>query len=111
LLDLRFKLPWQGRRTALPRQRTLNATFDWSYKLLTEDDQRVLRRLSVFVGTFTLEAAQAIVAEPDTEAEGVIGAVANLISKSLLLHASEPCFGPLPPARHDTPKSKTLRCR
>jgi predicted ATPase/DNA-binding winged helix-turn-helix (wHTH) protein len=84
LLDLRFKLLWQGRRTALPRHQTLNAMLDWSYNLLSEEEQRVLSRLSVFVGAFTLEAAQAVAAEADTSAEQVAEMLANLVAKSLV---------------------------
>jgi predicted ATPase/DNA-binding winged helix-turn-helix (wHTH) protein len=58
LLDERLSLSWPGHRTAPGRQRTLHATIDWSYRLLPETEQAVLRRLSVFVGPFTLEAAQ-----------------------------------------------------
>jgi predicted ATPase/DNA-binding winged helix-turn-helix (wHTH) protein len=84
LLELRFKLLWQGRRTALPRHQTLNAMLDWSHNLLNEDEQRVLRRLSVFVGVFTLEAAQFVAAEADTNAEQVAEMLANLVAKSLV---------------------------
>jgi predicted ATPase/DNA-binding winged helix-turn-helix (wHTH) protein len=84
LLELRFKLVWQGRRTALPRHQTLNAMLDWSYNLLSEDEQRVLRQLSVFVGAFTLEAAQAVAAEADTSTEQVVVMLGNLVAKSLV---------------------------
>ena len=84
LLELRFKLVWQGRRTALPRHQTLNAMLDWSYNLLTEEEQRVIFRLSVFVGAFTLEAAQAVAAEADINAERTVEMVANLVAKSLI---------------------------
>jgi predicted ATPase/DNA-binding winged helix-turn-helix (wHTH) protein len=84
LLELRFKLVWQGRRTALHRHQTLNAMLDWSYNLLTEEEQRVILRLSVFVGAFTLEAAQAVAAEADSNAERTVEMVANLVAKSLV---------------------------
>ena len=84
LLERRFKLLWQGRRTALPRHQTLNAMLDWSYNLLSETEQRVLSRLSVFVGAFTLEAAQAVATEADTNAEQVAEMLANLVAKSLV---------------------------
>ena len=84
LLELRFKLLWQGRRTALPRHQTLNAMLDWSYNLLRKEEQRVLRRLSVFVGAFTLDAAQAVAAEVDSNAEPILQLLANLVAKSLL---------------------------
>jgi predicted ATPase len=59
-LDDRFKLLTGGSRTALPRQQTLRATIDWSYDLLPKPAQRLFRRLSVFVGGFTLEAAEQV---------------------------------------------------
>jgi DNA-binding winged helix-turn-helix (wHTH) protein len=61
-LDDRFMLLTGGRRTALPRQQTLRATLDWSYELLSEPERAVLRRLAVFPGAFTLEAASRVVA-------------------------------------------------
>jgi predicted ATPase/DNA-binding winged helix-turn-helix (wHTH) protein len=83
LLDNRFKLLWQGRRTALPRHQTLNAMLDWSYKLLQERDQVVLCRLSVFVGVFTHMAALSV-AGTETNDPEVADAVANLVAKSLI---------------------------
>ena len=60
-LDDRFGLFTGGRRTALPRHRTLRATLDWSYELLPEVERLLLRRLAVFPGSLTLDAAIAIV--------------------------------------------------
>jgi predicted ATPase len=60
--DARFRLLTTGSRAALPRQQTLRATVDWSYALLSESERRVLRRLSVFAGGWTIEAAGAVVA-------------------------------------------------
>jgi non-specific serine/threonine protein kinase len=65
-LDDRFKLLSRGNRTALPHQRTLRATLDWSYALLTGAERTLLRRLSVFAGGCTLEAAEAVCAGGDT---------------------------------------------
>jgi len=59
-LDDRFRLLTGGSRTALPRQQTLEALFDWSYELLSADEQRFFRRLSVFSGGWTLEAAESV---------------------------------------------------
>jgi predicted ATPase/class 3 adenylate cyclase len=59
-LDDRFRLLTGGSRTALPRQQTLRATIDWSYDLLSEAERVLLRRLSVFAGGCTLEAAEAV---------------------------------------------------
>jgi len=59
----RFRLLTGGRRTALPRQRTLQALIDWSWDLLDDDDRRLLRRLSVFAGGWALEAAVSVTSE------------------------------------------------
>lgn len=59
-LDDRFRLLTGGSRTALPRQRTLQAAIDWSYRLLSESERTLLRRLSVFAGGWTLEASEAV---------------------------------------------------
>lgn len=61
-LDDRFRLLTGGSRTALPRQRTLRGAIDWSYDLLSEPERQLLRRLSVFAGGWTLEAAEAVCA-------------------------------------------------
>ena len=74
LLNDRFKLLWEGRRTALPRHQTLSATLDWSYNLLSEHERLVLSRLSVFVGIFTLEAARAVAAADDVDETQVVTA-------------------------------------
>lgn len=83
LLDKQFRLLWRGRRTAPPRHQTLNATLDWSYKLLSTTEQLILRRLSVFVGGFSLGAALDVAADgldPAKLAE-TLGA---LVDKSLV---------------------------
>jgi len=74
----------KGRRTALPRQQTLEATLDWSYRLLSPTEQAVLARLSMFAGSFSLEAATEIAASNDPTASSVLDAVADLVSKSLI---------------------------
>lgn len=66
-----FALLTGGSRTALPRQQTLRATLDWSYGLLSPDERRVLRRISVFAGGWTLEAAVAVCRDAGEEADGV----------------------------------------
>ncbi|MBI5876622.1 MAG: XRE family transcriptional regulator [Chloroflexi bacterium] len=63
-LDDRFRLLTGGSRTALPRQQTLRAMIDWSYRLLSEPEKTLLRRLSVFAGGWTLEAAEAVCVDP-----------------------------------------------
>jgi predicted ATPase/DNA-binding winged helix-turn-helix (wHTH) protein len=83
LLDKQFRLLWHGRRTALPRHQTLSATLDWSYNLLSGTEQRILRRLAVFVGGFSLQAALDVVTEGLTSAE-LTETLAMLVDKSLL---------------------------
>ena len=83
-LDDRFSLLTEGRRTALPRQQTLRETFDWSYELLPELERVVFRRLSVFAGGFTLEAAAAVISDRDILEPNVVEGVANLAAKSLV---------------------------
>ena len=82
-LDDRFRLLTGGRRT-LPRHETMRATLDWSYELLSESERVVLRRLGVFVGAFTLDAAGAVAASDDIPAADVVDAVASLVGKSLV---------------------------
>jgi predicted ATPase/DNA-binding winged helix-turn-helix (wHTH) protein len=84
LLDSQIRLLWQGRRTALPRHQTLGATLDWSHNLLSEFERMVLRRLAVFVGNFSLEAARSIAAETPVERGQVVEVVASLVAKSLV---------------------------
>jgi predicted ATPase/DNA-binding winged helix-turn-helix (wHTH) protein len=83
LLDRRINLLWRGRRTAPPRHQTLNATLDWSYDLLSEPERAVLRRLSVFAGAFTLNAARSVVSDDDTAAVGG-DSMYSLVAKSLV---------------------------
>jgi predicted ATPase/DNA-binding winged helix-turn-helix (wHTH) protein len=84
LLDQRLTLLWVGPRTAPPRQKTLQATLDWSYGLLSELERVVLRRLAVFVGHFTLDAALAVVTSSTVDHGGVFAAIDSLVSKSMV---------------------------
>lgn len=84
LIDNRFNLLWEGRRSAPPRHQTLQAMLDWSYNLLSETERRVLYRLSVFVAPFQLRAAQSIAADAVLTEVQVAAAIASLIDKSLL---------------------------
>jgi len=84
-LDDRFRLLTGGNRTALPRQQTLRALIDWSWDLLVEPERAALRRLSVFVGGWTLEAAEAVCASDDLEAGAVLDMLTRLVDKSLVL--------------------------
>ncbi|HEY0801341.1 MAG TPA: winged helix-turn-helix domain-containing protein, partial [Steroidobacteraceae bacterium] len=83
LLENQFRLLWRGRRTALPRHQTLNATLDWSYNLLSETERLTLRHLTVFVGAFSLESALGVVGENLNSAE-VTETLATLVDKSLV---------------------------
>ena len=87
-LDDAFRLLTGGSRTALPRQQTLRATLDWSHALLSGPERAVLRRAAVFVGGFTLEAAEAVCAAPgvapEVEAGEVLDLVGRLVAKSLV---------------------------
>jgi predicted ATPase/DNA-binding winged helix-turn-helix (wHTH) protein len=88
-LDDRFHILTGGRRTALPRHQTLRATLDWSYELLPEPERVILRRLSVFAGSFSLEPASAVIASSDLTASQVIDGVFSLIAKSLVAAEAE----------------------
>jgi len=84
LLDQRLTLMWLGPRTAPSRQRTLQATLDWSYGLLSELERVVLRRLAVFVGHFTLDAALAVVTSATIDQARVFAAIDSLVAKSMV---------------------------
>jgi predicted ATPase/DNA-binding winged helix-turn-helix (wHTH) protein len=84
LLEKQLALLWRGRRTAVPRHQTLNATLDWSYTLLSQDEKVVLQRLSIFVGDFKLAGALAIMDEGDDSSSEAIEIVASLVAKSLV---------------------------
>jgi predicted ATPase len=88
LLDQRLTLRWLGQRTAPPRQKTLQATLDWSYGLLSELERVVLRRLAVFVGHFTIDAALAVVTSATVYQTLVFEGIDSLIAKSMV--ASHP---------------------
>ncbi|HKE86855.1 MAG TPA: winged helix-turn-helix domain-containing protein [Vicinamibacterales bacterium] len=83
-LDDCFRVLGTGRRTELQRHHTLRAAIDWSYDLLTADERRLLRRLSVFVDRFTLEAAERIAAGPGDGDTNVLDVISRLIDKSLV---------------------------
>src|SRR5262249_12427403 len=84
LLDQRLKLAWQGPGTAPPRQRTLQATLDWSYRLLSEVERKVLCRLAVFVGHFTLDAAMEVVTSQTLDQSLFLDAMDSLVAKSMV---------------------------
>ncbi len=80
----RFALLTAGRRTALPRHQTLRAALDWSYDLLPETEQLLLRRLAVFRGGFTVDAAVAVMKDITADPSDVTALIANLVAKSLI---------------------------
>jgi predicted ATPase/DNA-binding winged helix-turn-helix (wHTH) protein len=83
-LQDRCWLFWRGQRTALPRHQTIAATIDWSYGLLSETEQAVLRHLAVFERSFTLDAARAVLAHGLPEAADNLLIIDKLVAKSLL---------------------------
>ncbi|MEM5300241.1 winged helix-turn-helix domain-containing protein, partial [Burkholderia sp. JPY481] len=90
LLHSSLQLEWKGRRTASRRHQTLNAMLDWSHDLISEAERRVLRRLSIFVGRFTLEDAQVLAADDQIPGLRVVDLLDQLVAKSLVsFHASE----------------------
>jgi non-specific serine/threonine protein kinase len=84
----RFALLVKGTRTALPRQQTLRAAIDWSYELLTPEEQRFFRRLSVFRGGFTLDAVQALWSDGDKRDQDALELLTHLVDKSLVVITS-----------------------
>jgi len=84
-IDDRFRLLTEGLRTALPRQQTLLSLIDWSYDLLTEPERILLRRLAVFSGGWTLEAAEAVCVGEPIDSFAVIDLLSKLVDKSLVL--------------------------
>jgi len=84
-LDQRFRLLTGGSRTAMERQRTLQAMVDWSYSLLNTAEQLLLRRLSVFPETFDLAAAEAVGGSGDIEPIDVADLLGSLADKSLVV--------------------------
>jgi predicted ATPase/DNA-binding SARP family transcriptional activator/tetratricopeptide (TPR) repeat protein len=83
-LDDRFRLLTGGARTAEARQKTLRATVDWSHQLLTEPERVLFRRLSVFHGGWTLEAAEAVTADESLPRGDVLDLIAALVDRSMV---------------------------
>lgn len=84
MLDDQFRLLTGGSRTALERQQTIRAAVEWSYELLTDDERTLLRRLSVFAGGFSLEAAEEVCGSDPLEASAVLDLLSALVRKSLV---------------------------
>jgi predicted ATPase/class 3 adenylate cyclase len=89
-LNDRFRLLVSGNRTALPRQQTLQALIDWSWNLLEESEQIVLRRLSVFSGGWILEDAQQIAGDVLLDEFAILDNITALVDKSLVATNSLP---------------------
>ncbi len=89
-LNDRFRLLTGGSRTALPRQQTLRALIDWSYDLLADNEKLLLRRLAVFMGGWTLEAAEQVGSDGQIQAEEVLDLLIHLVDKSLVVVDEQP---------------------
>jgi predicted ATPase/DNA-binding CsgD family transcriptional regulator len=88
-LDDHFRLLVSGGRARPPRQQTLRATLDWGYTLLTRPAQRLLERLTVFAGGWTLDAAEAVCAD-DGAASEVLELLSTLVDQSLVQTEPQP---------------------
>jgi predicted ATPase/class 3 adenylate cyclase len=84
-LNDRFRLLTGGSRTAVPRQQTLRATMDWSFDLLSEEERALLRRLAVFAGGASLEAAEAVCSGNGVDASDILDLLTHLVDKSLVI--------------------------
>ena len=80
----RLELLKLSHRTAVPRHRTLKATLDWSYDLLSDAERIVFRRIAPFVGHFTLEGARHVAGELGADTGEIFDAIAGLVEKSLI---------------------------
>ena len=89
-LDQRFQLLTGGSRTAIPRQQTLRALVDWSFDLLSDQERALFRRLAVFAGGWTLEAAEAACVAPPIGRGEVLDVLSALVDKSLVLADEQP---------------------
>jgi predicted ATPase len=100
-LDRSFHILTGGARTALPRQRTLEATIGWSHEMLTVPERTVFRRLAAFAGGFDIPAAEAVCAGEDVAQSDVLDLLDSLVLKSLVLalHGPSSRFRMLEPIR------------
>ena len=89
-LGERFNVLTAGSRVVLPRHQTLRATLEWSHGLLTPQESTVLRRLGVFAGSFTLEAAQHVASDDRLDAWAALDHLGGLVDKSLVLAEGDP---------------------
>jgi predicted ATPase len=95
-LDRRFSLLTGGRRTTLPRHQTLRAAIEWSFDILSEPEQVLFRRLSIFSGSFSLGAVEAICSSEGHQRDEILGLLGRLVDKSLLHVQPAPQDGTLP---------------
>jgi len=84
-LDDRFRLLTGGNRTALERHQTLRAAIDWSYNLLDDTEKFFFRRLAVFVGGWTLEAAETVCSDTSIQSNKILDLLEGLINKSMVI--------------------------
>ena len=84
-LDERFQILTGGTRATLRRHQTLRAALEWSYGLLSDDEQTVFRRIGVFVGGFTLELAQDVAADEKIDRWAVLDLLGHLVDRSLVV--------------------------
>ena len=89
-LDERFNVLTAGSRVVLRRHQTLRATLEWSHGLLTPDEKTVFRRLGVFAGSFTLEAAQHVASDDRIDVWAALDHLGALVDKSLVLAEGDP---------------------
>ena len=95
-LGERFHLLASGDPTALPRQQTLRALIDWSHDLLTQPERMLLRRLAVFAGSWTVDAAESVASGSGIDKPDVLDLMTSLVEKSLVTHEAQ--GHPLPAA-------------
>ena len=88
-LQDRFELLTGGSRTSPTRHRTLQSALDWSHDLLSDRERTLFRRLSVFAGSFTLEAIEAVCSGEDLEGGAITGLLGSLVDKSFVIVAGE----------------------
>jgi predicted ATPase/class 3 adenylate cyclase/Tfp pilus assembly protein PilF len=84
-LNERFKILTGGSRSALPRQKTLSALIDWSYDLLTPQEQQLFNRVGIFAGGFSLDAATAVCSGDDLDEIEILDLLSSLTDKSLVV--------------------------
>jgi predicted ATPase/DNA-binding CsgD family transcriptional regulator len=92
-LQNRFGLLTGGSRAGPARHRTLQSALDWSHDLLRDDERALFRRLSVFAGSFSLEAVEQVCSGDDLKADAIAGMLGTLVDKSLVVASVE---GPAP---------------